>query len=85
MDNIWQLQEAKSKFSQLVEQALERGAQIVTRRGKNAVVVLPFEEYQQLTRTGGSLAQYLLSSPLVGAELSTERDKTLPRDIELEP
>lgn len=84
MDNIWQLQEAKSKFSQLVEQALERGAQIVTRRGKNAVVVLPFEEYQRLTRTGDSLAQYLLSSPLAGADLTIERDKTLPRDIELE-
>jgi len=32
MNNIWQLQEAKSKFSKLIEQALANGAQIVTRQ-----------------------------------------------------
>jgi len=85
MDNIWQLQEAKSKFSQVVERALAHGPQIVTRRGKKAVVVLPFEEYEKLTRQSGSLSQFLLSSPLAGSELSIERDKSLPRSIEIEP
>jgi antitoxin Phd len=85
MDNIWQLQDAKSKFSEVVERALAQGPQIVTRRGKKAVVVMPFEEYERLTRQSGSLAQFLLSSPFSGSGLSIERDKSMPRKIEIEP
>lgn len=85
MKNIWQLQEAKSKFSELVDHALANGVQIVTRRGKKAVAVLPFEEYERLTRRHESLSQFLLSSPLAGSELSIERDPSLPRNFEIEP
>jgi antitoxin Phd len=84
MNNIWQLQEAKSKFSQVVEEALAQGPQIVTKRGKKTVVVMPFEAYERLTHPGGSLAQFLLSSPLAGIELGLKRDKSLPRSIEIE-
>jgi prevent-host-death family protein len=85
MNNIWQLQDAKSKFSELVEQALANGVQIVTRRGQKTVVVLPFEEYQRLAKPSDSLAQFLMSSPLPGSELTIERDKRSPRNIEIEP
>jgi antitoxin Phd len=85
MNNIWQLQDAKSKFSEVVERALAQGVQVVTRRGKKAVVVLPFEEYERLIHKNSSLAQFLLSSPLANSELSIERDKRMARDIEIEP
>lgn len=85
MKNTWQLQEAKSKFSEVVDRALAQGAQIVTRRGKKAVVVMPFEEYERLTQRTGSLAQFLMASPLFGSELAIERDKSLPRIFEIEP
>lgn len=85
MNNIWQLQEAKSKFSELVERTLANGVQIVTRRGQKTVVVLPFEEYQRLARASDSLAQFLMSSPLPGSELTIERDKRSTRNIEIEP
>ena len=85
MNNIWQLQDAKSKFSELVEQALANGVQIVTRHGQKTVVVLPFEEYQRLAKPSDSLAQFLMSSPLPGSELTIERDKRSPRNIEIEP
>ncbi|PKO15835.1 MAG: type II toxin-antitoxin system prevent-host-death family antitoxin [Chloroflexi bacterium HGW-Chloroflexi-10] len=84
MNNIWQLQDAKSKFSEVVERALAQGAQIVTRRGKNAVVILPFEEYERLTRPDDSLTNFLQTSPLAGSELFIERDRSLPRDIGLD-
>jgi len=84
MNNIWQLQDAKSKFSQLVDRTLSQGVQIITRRGKKAVVVIPFEEYERLTRQSGSLAQFLLASPLPGSKLTIERDQSLPRTIEIE-
>jgi prevent-host-death family protein len=84
MKNIWQLQDAKSKFSEVVERALAHGPQIVTRRGKNAVVVMPYEEYERLTKRGGSLSRFFLDSPLVGSELSLERDTSAPRVIDIE-
>ncbi len=85
LDNIWQLQEAKSKLSELVDQTLSQGAQIITRRGRKAVVVLPFDEYERLTKRSGSLSQFLLSSPFAGSELKIERDRSLPRPFEIEP
>ena len=84
MNNIWQLQDAKSRFSELVERALANGAQIVTRRGRKTVVVLPFDEYERLAKPSDSLAQFLLTSPLSGSGLSTVRDKSTPRNIEIE-
>lgn len=85
MNNIWQLQEAKSKFSEMIEQALANGAQIVTRRGKKTVVIVPFDEYQRLTKQTDSLAQFLLASPLSESGLTIGRDKSTSRSIEIEP
>lgn len=85
MNNIWQLQDAKSKLSELVDRALTQGAQIITRRGRKAVVVLPYAEYERLTRGSGGLAKYLLSSPLAGSDLAVERNQDLPREIGIEP
>ncbi|MCD4671047.1 MAG: type II toxin-antitoxin system Phd/YefM family antitoxin [Anaerolineaceae bacterium] len=85
MNNNWQLQTAKSKFSELVERTLHHGAQVVTRHGKKVVVIVPFEEYEQLTRPKESLTQFLIASPLAGSELSIDRDKSMPRKIEIEP
>jgi prevent-host-death family protein len=83
--NLWQLQEAKSRFSELVERSLRNGAQIVTRRGKKVVVVLSYEEYRRLTAPQRNLAQFLLQSPLAGSELEIERDRSLPREVDLQP
>lgn len=83
--NLWQLQEAKSRFSELVERTLRNGAQIVTRRGKKVVVMLAYEEYRRLTAPQRNLAQFLLQSPLAGLELEIERDQSLPREVDLRP
>ena len=45
----WQLQTAKSQFSQLVRRALAEGPQYVTRQGKDAVVVVPTEEFEGMS------------------------------------
>ncbi len=84
MNNIWQLQEAKSRFSELVDRVLANGVQIVTRRGQKAVAVLPYEEFERLTRPTGGLADFLMSSPLAGSGLEISRDPSTPRDIGLE-
>ena len=82
--NLWQLQEAKARFSELVERTLRNGAQIVTRRGKKVVVLLSYEEYRRLIAPKGNLAQFLLESPLAGSDLPIERDNSLPREVDLQ-
>jgi prevent-host-death family protein len=82
-NNIWQLQEAKSKFSNLVEKALHQGPQFVTKHGNNAVVILSFKEYQDIIKPESDLVAFLRSSPLVDIELDISRDKSPPRSIEL--
>jgi len=85
MKNIWQVQEAKSKFSELIERTLSNGAQIVTRHGRKVAVVIPFDEYQRKCAHPNTLVEFLLTSPLRGTELHITREKSTPRKIELEP
>ena len=49
MNTSWKLQDAKAKFSQVVENALKIGPQYVTRRGQEAVVILSVKDYQKIT------------------------------------
>ena len=84
MNNIWQLQDAKSKFSELIDRALSGGVQIVTRRGKKAVAIMPYEEYERLTRPSDRLSHFLRESPLSGSGLYLTRDTSEPRTVEFD-
>lgn len=46
----WPLQDAKARFSELVETCLREGPQMVTRRGEKAVVIVPAAEWEQQNR-----------------------------------
>jgi antitoxin Phd len=85
MGSEWKLQDAKSRFSELFNRALSEGAQVVSRRGKQKVVVIAKEEYDRLTRPHGSFSEFMLKSPLAGSELDLDRVKDLPRSSEIEP
>jgi len=82
-DNIWQLQEAKSKFSQLVDNAMRKEPQIVTRHGASAVVILSFEEYTKITKPKTDLVKFLRMSPLADVAIEITRSKDIPRKISL--
>jgi antitoxin Phd len=82
-DTIWQLQEAKNRFSEVVNKAISEGPQTVTRHGEEVVVVLSKAEYNRLRKSQTSLVDFFRQSPLVGAPLDLERDQSLPRDIDL--
>ena len=74
----WQLQEAKARFSELFRLARENGPQRVTKHGRTAVVVLPAEEYERLSRARareGSLVQFLANSPLAGSGIRLDRER----------
>ncbi|MFV9505923.1 MAG: type II toxin-antitoxin system Phd/YefM family antitoxin [Oscillochloridaceae bacterium umkhey_bin13] len=82
MSRIWQLQEAKNKFSEVVEQALNHGPQIVTKRGVEAVIVMSYDEYQQLLFNQQKLSAFFQASPLCDGdeELVFTRDTRPARD-----
>lgn len=48
MNHIWQLQEAKAKFSELVNAAVSEGPQIISRHGVETVVILSKEDFERL-------------------------------------
>ncbi len=59
----WQLQEARQKFSALVQRALDDGPQVVTRRGEEVVVVLSASDYRRLKRPVPDFAEFLQAAP----------------------
>jgi prevent-host-death family protein len=79
----WQLQEAKNRFSEVVDRALGGEPQVITRRGEDAVVVLSADAYRRLIQPATSLVDFFRSSPLVGVDLDLERDRTPIRDVDL--
>ena len=82
----WQVQTAKAQFSELLRRARTEGAQIVTKQGKDDVVVLAIEQYRKLTqrsREPASLVQFFAQSPLAGADLNLERERDYGRGVEL--
>jgi antitoxin Phd len=61
MQHTWQLQEAKNRFSELVDLSLTEGPQIVTRHGKPVVQIVPIVQTESLKlRKARSLGEHLL-------------------------
>ena len=72
---VWQLQEAKNRFSQVVERAIKQGPQVITRHGVEAVIVLSYLEYRRMLLSQNKLSEFFRESPLAGAALDLSRDK----------
>ncbi|MBI5473857.1 MAG: type II toxin-antitoxin system Phd/YefM family antitoxin [Ignavibacteriae bacterium] len=69
MSNYWQVQQAKAKFSRLMERAMKHGPQFITKHGRAAVVVLSAAEYQSAGNADGTLVEFFQRSPLRGSGL----------------
>ena len=58
----WPVQDAKARFSEFLETCLAEGPQLVTKRGADAAVLVPIDEWRRLqTAARPSLKQLLLS------------------------
>ena len=78
----WQVQTAKQRFSELVERAVSEGPQIVTKHGRETVVVLDIDEYRRLTAPRMNFKEFLLTMPRID-DLELERSEDMGRDIDL--
>jgi antitoxin Phd len=81
---MWQLAEAKNKFSEVFTRAMTEGPQTISRRGEEAVLISR-AEYERLAAKRAkkmSLGEFLLQGPsFEGVDL--ERDKSEGREVDL--
>ncbi len=79
--HAWQMQEAKSRLSEVVKAAGSQGPQEITVHGRSVAVVLSREDFDKLSGTGESLVAFMRRSPLAGdEELDFLRDHSLTRE-----
>jgi len=79
----WTVAEAKAKFSELIEKANTEGPQKITKRGRTAAVVVAAGQWERQNQRQGTLAEFLLSSPLRGSGLRMRRLPMHLRPVDL--
>lgn len=77
----WQLQEAKNRFSEVINKTLKEGPQMVTRHGIESVVIISVEEYRRLSRPKADLVSFFKASPLFDSQIDLSRSKDHPREV----
>ncbi len=76
MSKTWQVQEAKARFSALLETSLAEGPQIVTKRGVAAAVLVPIDQWRRLEQmTKPDLKELLLAPEARTDTLTPPREK----------
>lgn len=82
----WKLEDAKAHFSELVRRARSDGPQLVTKRGKDAVIVIAVEELQRLqapVTPKTPFIAFMESLYVPGLDLDIPRERDLGREIDL--
>lgn len=77
MNAVWQVQEVKNRFSEVIDRALHEGPQTVTRHGRPVVrvVAVTDDRERKTPQAGGGFAEFLLSAPKIQGGLPE-----MPRD-----
>jgi antitoxin Phd len=77
----WPVQDAKARFSEMLDTCLKEGPQLVTRRGEEAAVLVPAEDWERLNRARRpTLKEWLLSDEARGELNIPSRRKWRRRD-----
>jgi len=79
----WQLQDAKNRFSEVVDEATRSGPQMITRRGVEVAVVVSAADWAKLSRRRGAVIEVLRRAPRLPGGLDVARSTDTGRDIEL--
>jgi len=65
----WQVQDAKARFSELLETCLTEGPQVVTKRGVEAAVLVPVADWRALQRSARPTLKELLLADTPKADI----------------
>jgi prevent-host-death family protein len=66
----WPVQDAKARFSEMLDICLKQGPQLITRRGADAAVLVPVKEWQSLKRAARPTLKQLLLADSARGELN---------------
>lgn len=66
----WQVQDAKARFSEMLDTCLKEGPQVITRRGAEAAVLVPVEDWRRLNRSAAPTLKALLLADAARGELN---------------
>ena len=83
MQYVWQLQEAKNRFSEVVDEAIQHGPQTVTRHGREAVVIVSYDDYIKLKPEPTNLLKALQVPEEYRVDIDINLSQDYARDIEL--
>lgn len=75
----WQVQDAKARFSEFLEASLKEGPQVVTRRGVEAAVLVPVDEWRRLQKAARPTLKELLLAAAPRAEIRVPPRRRLRR------
>lgn len=79
----WQLQTAKSRFSELIRTVKTKGPQAITLHGHEEAVVISKKDYDLLKKKKPNLVDFFKDSPFHGMDLKIQRNKSASRQVEL--
>ncbi len=77
---MWQVQEAKTRLSEVIELAHAKGPQFITRHGRERAVILSVEDYRALVAHQRDFKAFLLGGPKVD-DFDVPRDRDTGRDV----
>ena len=81
MSKTWQVQDAKARFSELLETVLAEGPQIVTKRGVEAAALIPIDQWRRLeAMTKPTLKELLLAAGPRDESLAAPRQELRSRE-----
>ena len=80
--HVWQLQEAKAKLTQLMNEA-KLEPQIISRHGVSETVVMSINKYKKMCGKKENIVSFFKKSPLNGIEIEFTRDQSPAREADL--
>lgn len=83
MKNSWALQDAKNRFSEVVEHAVHDGPQTITRRGRATAILMSVENYKSIVTGEENLVDFFQASPMKGIDFDIDRVKDKGREVDL--
>jgi antitoxin Phd len=82
--DTWPVQDAKARFSEFLDACLAEGPQMVTRRGVEAAVLVPVQEWRRLQSAARpSLKELLLSDDARAEAIAPPRGHVRRRQVEV--
>lgn len=79
---VWPVQDAKTRLSEMIEEAARKGPQVITRHGRERAVILSMDDYRALMANKPDLREYLLGGPKVD-RFEVERSRDSGRKVRL--